>query len=222
MAIPEEHPVWPDFSEEEQTPLSFSDGNMARFRNARNKRAGVFIQNFEYSRERIAENGSDFNPAQIAGNQNENPCPAGTQCRNLKRPISEPLVFRQDYPTTLAYFLEPHSILFIPLKVIVMDFYRQSRFAKRATYGLDAQRSVNEENCPFRRLRSGWLLRRHWFPIGSRLLDLRQSRRPCSARKWQQLEYRYQRRQGVQRKRSGSLLQRVDLEEVRATLHFRE
>jgi hypothetical protein len=52
---------------------------------------------------------------------------------------TETLVFRQDDPTALSHFLEPNTVLFISLEMIVMDFYGDSRLDGRATCWLDAQ-----------------------------------------------------------------------------------
>lgn len=114
-------------------------GNVACLCQPREKWTRIFIQNFEDSRKCLLENGCNLRSAQISGNQNENPRITGAQRRDFERPIAETLVFRQDDPTALSHFLEPNTVLFISLEMIVMDFYGDSRFDERATCWLDAQ-----------------------------------------------------------------------------------
>ena len=156
--------------------------DLSALRNPPHERAFAEPQDATDRRERRYKDSRDFTTSQVAGNENEYPSPAGSQCRNLQRPIAQPLVLGRNDPSVAASYLKPDSILLVALEVIVVDFNGQPLCGERASDWLNAQRPVEEEDSPVRRLRSGSLLRRHLFPIGNPGRDRQPNRQPCSAR----------------------------------------
>ena len=146
------------------------------------------------------KDGCDLGATKIPGGQNEYPRIAFAQCGNLQRAISQPLIFRQYNPATLSDDLQPDTVFLVASEMIVVNLHAEARTSKLRSDRLYAQRPVDKEYAPVRRLRSGWLLRSHWSPDGSPALSPPPSRRPCIARRSMQQVCRFQRPPGARTK----------------------
>ena len=67
--------------------------------------AFVDLQDVIDRREGRYEDTRNLTAPQVAGDEDEYPSPAVSQCRNLQRPIAETLVFGQNHPSFTAGFL---------------------------------------------------------------------------------------------------------------------
>lgn len=71
--------------------------------------------------------------------------------------VSDAMVLGQDDPTMLSDLSKPDFILGIRGKVIIVDMDRSTGLAERCSYALFPQRTIEEENGLFKRLR--WRVR---------------------------------------------------------------
>lgn len=100
----------------------------------------------------------------LNSDQYEYPGPAGPQRGQLERSIPQPLIFSKDYPPAGPDVAKPHPVFLIAVKMVIVDLNRETGTHEFCSDGFYAQRSVNEKDRSFRRLRSGWLPRRHRSP----------------------------------------------------------
>jgi hypothetical protein len=107
------------------------------------------------------EDGGDLTAAKIAGSKDKYPRLACSQCANLQRTVSQPLVLREHSPAALSDRLEPHTIFFVAGEMVVVNLYGETRVDEFRSDRFYAERPVDKKYSPIRRLRSGWLLRSH-------------------------------------------------------------
>ena len=130
-------------------------GDLPGFRDARHERSRSRGQNLVDPRQSPYEDASDFTSTQVARDQDEHPCPAGPQRGQFERSIPQPLIFGQDYPPTGPDVSKPHPVLRIAVEMVIVDLNRETGVHECCSDRLHAQRSVNEKDRSFRRLRSG-------------------------------------------------------------------
>src|ERR1035437_3407645 len=141
-----------------------NSGDLPGFRDARHERSRSRGQNLADPRQSPYEDASDFTSTQVASDQYEYPCPTGPQRGQFERSISQPLIFGQDYPPMGSDISEPHPVLRIAVKMVIVDLNPETGVHECCSDRLYAQRAGDEEDSSFRRLRSEWLLLRHRFP----------------------------------------------------------
>ena len=107
------------------------------------------------------ENGGDLAATKIACRKDEYPRVACSQSAHLQRAVSQPLILGEHNPAALSDFLEPDTVFFVASEMIVVNLNHESRVDQFRPDWLYAQRPVDKEYGPIRRLRSGWLLRSH-------------------------------------------------------------
>ncbi len=107
------------------------------------------------------EDGGDLAATKIPCSEDEYPRVACSQCANLQRAVSQPLVLREHDPAALSDRLEPDAIFLVASEMIVVNLDDETRVDELRPDWLYAQRPVDKEYGPIRRLRSGWLLRSH-------------------------------------------------------------
>lgn len=68
----------------------------------------------------------NLDSTEISGGQYKYPRATGTQSSNLQRPVSQPLILRQDHPTSRPNSPEPDTIFFIAGEMVVVNLNNDS------------------------------------------------------------------------------------------------
>src|SRR5712691_11343778 len=103
------------------------------------------MEDVVHPRQCCQEDGGDFAATKISCSEYEDPRVACSQCANLQRAVSQPLILREHNPAALSDRLEPDAIFFVASEMVVVNLDDETRVDELRSDWLHAQRPVDKE-----------------------------------------------------------------------------